>query len=254
MASSRAKTAVIAQPTFLPWVGWFDLADQADILILLDDVAFSKQSWQQRNRIRNAKGLSYLTLPVKTAGRLGQLILDTELAGDDLVSRISGSISASYAKAPYFSEYFGSLIDVISTAASTGKLVELNSALIGWFMKAFGIAVPVVRSSSLSVAGQRGEHVALLCESVGARRYLSPVGAKEYLLEDIAEFESRGITVQLHSYEHPVYRQQYSPFEAYASALDLLMNEGSESLDIIRSGRLESISLMARGRIEEVER
>src|SRR5579862_2650962 len=58
------NTVAIAQPTFLPWLGWFDLIDQADLLILLDDVSFSRQSWQQRNRIRGPEGLQYITLPV----------------------------------------------------------------------------------------------------------------------------------------------------------------------------------------------
>lgn len=237
MCSTELKTAVIAQPTFLPWIGWFDLADQANILILLDDVAFSKQSWQQRNRIRTPTGLGYLTASVKTAGRLGQLIVHTELAGDDLTSKVLGSIRGSYAKSPYYSQYFDSFSDVFSAAASTGKLVELNCSLIEWFMGEFGMSVPRVRSSALAVPGHRGEHVALLCERVGARRYLSPVGAAEYLLEDIAEFETRGILVELHAYDHPTYRQQYAPFQPYASALDLLMNEGPASLQIIRSGR-----------------
>ena len=59
---------VIAQPTFIPWIGWFDLADQANVLIILDDVQFSKQSWQQRNRLRTPKGLDYLSVSVKSAG------------------------------------------------------------------------------------------------------------------------------------------------------------------------------------------
>ena len=75
-----SRTCVIAQPTFLPWLGWFDLADQGDVMVILDDVSFSKQSWQQRNRIRTPAGLEFLSVPVKTSGLLGQLILDCEIA------------------------------------------------------------------------------------------------------------------------------------------------------------------------------
>ena len=49
------KSIAINQPTFLPWIGWFDLLDQTDIFVILDDVQFSKQSWQQRNRIKTEK-------------------------------------------------------------------------------------------------------------------------------------------------------------------------------------------------------
>lgn len=34
----------IMQPTYLPWLGYFDLIDQADIFILLDDVQLTKRS------------------------------------------------------------------------------------------------------------------------------------------------------------------------------------------------------------------
>ena len=47
----------ITQPTFLPWVGYFDLIDQADLFIILDDVKFEKQSWQQRNKFKTNKGV-----------------------------------------------------------------------------------------------------------------------------------------------------------------------------------------------------
>jgi hypothetical protein len=238
-------TAVIAQPTFLPWLGWFDLADQADVLVLLDDVSFSKQSWQQRNRIRTREGLAFLTVPVKSAGRLGQLIRETELADNRLASKLANTISAQYAKTPYFGGYFERFRDVVQRAVLSGKLVDLNCALIDWMMSVMGIGTPCVRASTMMVAGHRGEHVALLCEQVGARRYLSPAGSADYLLEDRLEFDRRGIEVELHAYEHPTYRQQFSPFEPYASALDLLMNEGPRSLEVIRSGRRSSRPLAA---------
>ncbi|MEM7600815.1 MAG: WbqC family protein, partial [Verrucomicrobiota bacterium] len=40
------KTIAISQPTFLPWMGYFNLIAQADIFVFLDDVQYEKQSWQ----------------------------------------------------------------------------------------------------------------------------------------------------------------------------------------------------------------
>ena len=37
---------LITQPTFIPWLGYFDLIDQSETTVFLDDVKFSKQSWQ----------------------------------------------------------------------------------------------------------------------------------------------------------------------------------------------------------------
>ena len=59
------KKISINQPTFMPWLGWFELLDNTDVFVLLDDVQFSKQSWQQRNRIKTSKGSEFITLSVK---------------------------------------------------------------------------------------------------------------------------------------------------------------------------------------------
>jgi hypothetical protein len=230
-------TVAIAQPTFLPWAGWFDLADQVDLLLVLDDVAFSKQSWQQRNRIRTRDGLTYLTVPVRTAGRLGQRIIDTEIADTAFVEKMLRTIAQSYAKAPYLNRYFPELSAVLKHSASSGKLAELNSRIIDWLAKQLGITTPRLRSSELGVEGKRGELVAKLCEKVGASRYLSPAGAEAYLHEDRDQFDRRSISIHLHVYEHPVYRQCFEPFVPYASVLDLLFNEGDAALAVLRSGR-----------------
>ena len=75
--NTNSRTCVIAQPTFIPWIGWFDLADQSDVMIILDDVQFSKQSWQQRNRLRTPQGLDYLSVSVKSATSDGRRYEDT---------------------------------------------------------------------------------------------------------------------------------------------------------------------------------
>jgi hypothetical protein len=233
----KADVVAIAQPTFLPWAGWFDLADQVDLLIVLDDVAFSKQSWQQRNRIRTPEGLSYVTMPVRTAGRLGQRIVDTELARDGAIDKLIRTVAQNYSRAAHFSPYFTEFSAVLKESASAGMLAGLNGDIIKWLALRLGIATPQIRSSELAVQGKRGALVAKLCERVGAKRYVSAAGAQEYLLADRAEFDDRGIAVELQVYEHPVYRQCFQPFIPYASVLDLLLNEGDSAGAILRSGR-----------------
>jgi hypothetical protein len=98
----------------------------------------------------------------------------------------------------------------------------------------------------LGVSGKRGAHVAGLCERVGAGYYLSPPGAEGYLVEDGPEFTRRNISVSLHAYEHPTYQQCFSPFEPYASVIDLLFNEGDAALGILRSGRRAPRMLLPR--------
>ncbi len=241
----KARTVTIAQPTFLPWLGWFDLADQADLLILLDDVSFSRQSWQQRNRVRTRDGLAYLTVPVTTAKRFGQLIVDTGIADLGFVDKVIRTIAQNYSRAAHFDAYFDEFSATLRLGAGTRRLVELNCGLIDWLARRLGVTTPRIRSSEMAVDGKRGEHVAKLCQSVGAARYLSAAGAEEYLMTDRAAFESREIGVELHAYEHPIYRQCFRPFVPYASALDLLLNEGPAAGDMLRAGRRPTRQLRA---------
>jgi hypothetical protein len=230
-------TVAITQPTFLSWAGWFDLAAQVELVILLDDVAFAKRSWQQRNRLRTPEGLVYCTVPVRSAGRREQLILDTELVSAEFVDTLTRTVSTYYARAPYFSRYFTEFCAVLRDSAATGKLVTLNCGLIDWLASKLGINTPRIRSSDLAVEGKRGARLANLCGHVGAKRYVSPAGAEEYLLEDRGAFDERGIEVDLQVYEHPVYRQCFEPFMPYASVLDLLLNEGDAAGAILKTGR-----------------
>ncbi|MCG3773680.1 MAG: hypothetical protein JW395_0493 [Nitrospira sp.] len=225
------------QPTFLPWLGWFDIVDQSDVVVLLDDVSFSKQSWQQRNRIRTAQGLDIVSVPVKTAGRLGQPICEVEVANPDFHVRVLGKISMAYRRAPYFETYFHSFSEHLNLARRSGLLVDVNIELISFLCESLGVATPMVRSSGLGVQGRRGGKVAALCEAVQATQYLSPAASQAYLLEDRSAFDVRGVSVELQVYEHPEYSQVFQPFEPYACALDLLFNEGPSSLRIIRQGR-----------------
>jgi len=54
----------IHQPQFMPWLGYFDKMDRADCFVLLDNVQFKKNEWQNRNRIKTAQGAMWLTVPV----------------------------------------------------------------------------------------------------------------------------------------------------------------------------------------------
>ena len=63
---------LITQPTFLPWIGYFDLISDADVVVFLDDVQFEKRSWQQRNSIVTKNGLEWISIPIKVKGKRNQ--------------------------------------------------------------------------------------------------------------------------------------------------------------------------------------
>ena len=54
------------QPYFYPYYGYFNLINEVDKFVFLDDVQFNRRGWVHRNKLYNYdKKLSWLTLPLK---------------------------------------------------------------------------------------------------------------------------------------------------------------------------------------------
>jgi hypothetical protein len=223
-------------------MGYFDLIDQVDLFVVLDSVQFEKQSWQQRNRIKGASGLQWLTVPVQFRGRLGQLIKDVEIRESGFCRDHIRAIELAYRRRPFFECYFQQLADLLQQC-SAGLLLELNLTILQWLLKVLEIKTPIVTASSLGQSGKRTELLANICQEVGATEYVAPLGSAGYLLAEQNILQSRGIEIAFQKYEHPTYRQAFPPFEAFASVIDLLFNEGEKALDILRSGRKRACSV-----------
>jgi len=237
------KIIAIMQPTYLPWVGYFDLIDRVEAFVLLDNVQFEKQSWQQRNRIRTPQDLQWLIVPILHNGHFGQLICDTRISNSQFVTKHLKTLQQAYGRAPFFSEFFPEFSQCLTEGAGNGNLANLNLGLIRWVMEKLKITTPLYISSHMGCEGKRSSLLVNICRHLSADEYLSPVGSADYLRQDRELFEQSGIRVWLHGYEHPLYRQVYAPFIPYACVIDLLFNEGPRALEIIRSGRRDPLAL-----------
>ena len=101
-------TLAVHQPHYLPWLGYLAKWAAADVFVFLDTVQYTKNGWQNRNRIKTADGLAWLTIPVCVKGHtsLGTAIKDVPI---DRVKpwRVKHlrSIEQSYARAPHITRY-----------------------------------------------------------------------------------------------------------------------------------------------------
>jgi hypothetical protein len=231
-------TIAIMQPTYIPWVGYFDLMDQVDIFVLLDTVQFSYQSWQHRNRIRTESGLRWLTIPVPRGSHPGQRLDSVAIAEVPKVpdSHVN-AITAAYRKAPYFDGVFSPLVTALREGWLTGRLTGVTVPLLVHLAAQLGIETKIAISSSMPADGDRSGRLVALCRTFQATTYLSPLGSVAYLRDEVGKFDAAGITVVVHDYEHPQYSQLFAPFLPYASVIDLIFNVGDDALAVIRSGR-----------------
>jgi hypothetical protein len=227
----------ICQPTYLPWIGYFDLMDQVDTFVLLDTVQFEKQSWQQRNRIKTPTGLQWLTVPIAFRGRFGQKICEVEIRDGNFGRMHLRAIELNYSRGRFFRDFFPDISAILGSIGPGDRLVELNVRLLELFVKVLGIRTPMVLASSLNETGKKTLLLANICRKLGATQYVSPIGSAEYLLAELAVMNEAKIETLFHNYIHPQYEQRFPPFVPFASAIDLIINEGDRSMEIIRSGR-----------------
>ena len=234
------KTLAAHQPQYLPWLGYFDKLDRADVFVLLDNVQFKKNEWQNRNRIRTAEGWQWLTVPVRH--RFPQTIAEVEI--DERVAWTRKHLQAlkqNYGKAPYVDALLPQLEAALESPGS--RLAPLNIGLVGLLAGILGIDTLTVLGSDVPARDDPNARLIDLCRALEADTYLSGAGANDYL--DVDAFAAAGIEVRFQSFDHPVYEQRYQPFEPFLSVVDLFMNCGRESLSLIRSGRLGSADDLA---------
>ena len=220
------KVAVIHQPDFLPYLGFFDRLLHADIFVLLDHVQFvtnGRNSWTHRDKIKTAKGEQWLTVGVRKVS-LGTPINQVMLADTDWRLENLNLLKENYRNAPFYAEIFPRLEVLYGTPCE--RLVEFNAASIQLLMDWFELEVPVVYSSNLDPAGRKNELLIDILGKIEATDYLSGVGARSYFVQEL--YEAAAIAVRWQEFSHPQYPQQFGEFIPYLSSIDTFFNCGIE--------------------------
>lgn len=225
----------IHQPNFLPWLGFFAKAAQADVLVLLDDVPFSRGSYTNRVRVMGPNGPAWLTVPFEHVSPM-PLIRDLRTAGDDAFDVVDRQIRSWY-RGPDDERWMPAWIgNVIHEAARRfGRRLPLTNASVLWtLLGTLQIRTRLVWASTLRATPTPGSAgLVQLCRAAGGTSYVAGLGALAY--EDVSLFESAGIEYRPLRFTHPVYPQRRrdgspaaSEFVPGLSVVDALCNAGQE--------------------------
>jgi hypothetical protein len=221
------KRVAIHQPEHLPWLGYLDKARRADCFVFLDTVAFKKNYFENRNRIRTPQGWAWVTVPILTKGKFGQAFTEVEINNAARWPEVYyRTLRQNYSKAPYWKTYAAAMEEIFLRPWTL--LVDLNLALIEFLWTAFSISTPTLRASSLHVRGKKSELLLDICRKTGASEYLSGPSGRDYLEESI--FTAEGIAVKYHEFHHPEYPQIFPSFVPGMASVDLLFNEGPDGI------------------------
>jgi len=225
------KTVVISQPMYFPWVGMLEQMRLADVFVHLDDAQFSKGGFFNRVQLKTAAGTPWFTVPLAENKR-GQLLNEMRMAEHDWRRKQLATLKQTYAAAPHVEE----MLDLVESVFKNEheSLAALSAASVEMLAEFFEIIPKEIQwSSAMGVEGTGSARVLAVCEALGAERYVTGHGAREYLNHE--SFEAAGIRVEYLDYKKREYPQLHGAFTPFVSALDLAANCGRAGREVIDS-------------------
>ncbi len=214
------KSLAVMQPYFLPYVGYFQLINAADLFIVYDNIKYTKKGWINRNRfLLNGKDAVFSIPLKKDSDSLD--IKEREISADFKKSKLLNQIREAYRRAPYFARTFPLVERIVLEKETNLFKFILNS--IKETCESLAIGTEIVVSSSLridhSLPGKT--KVLALCRHVGADVYINAIAGQElYSKED---FSAHGIELKFLKTKPFEYRQLGDKFVPWLSIIDVMM-------------------------------
>jgi hypothetical protein len=232
-ANDPVKAAAIVQSNYIPWKGYFDLINTVDEFILLDDVQYTRRDWRNRNIIKTASGVRWITIPVEVKGKYTQKICDTRVSDPKWGEKHWAMIVQSYAKARCFRQ-IAPVLEPCFLEGDEQYLSRINFRFISTICGLLDIKTRLSWSSDYEHDEGKNERLISLCKRVGAAHYVSGPSARDYMDMDL--WRCSDIAVSFIDYGgYPPYAQLYGEYQHGVTILDLLFSEGSDARRFMKS-------------------
>lgn len=217
----------IIQSCYIPWKGFFDLIGRCDEYVIFDSAQFVKRHWHNRNRIKTANGVEWLTIPVVTKGRFDQPIEEV-LIEKPWAEKHWRALELAYRRAPCFDAFAPVVRGWYERADKETRLTDVNELFTREIANLLGLKTRIVRDTAYPADGVKTARLLAIARAAGADHYLSGPSARVYL--DEALLAEAGISTEWMSYQgYPEYPQLHGEFEHAVSVLDLLFNTGPDA-------------------------
>jgi len=217
----------IMQPYLFPYIGYYQLINAVDTFVIYDDVNYIKQGWINRNRILVNGIENMFSIPLKGGPSQSKKINEMEFA-DQNRSKLLKTIEQAYKKAPYFSEAYPLITNILTYEESNLAKFICNS--INMVIEHLEINTRILVSSEIkknnSLKGaDRGIDI---CKQLKATIYINAIGGQElYTKENFAE---NGLILNFIESKPIVYHQFKNQFIPWLSIIDVMMFNSLEKI------------------------
>jgi hypothetical protein len=220
------KKVAILQSSYIPWKGYFDLINQVDEFVFLEDVQFTNRDWRTRNQILMHDKKIWLSIPTKKTKR--ETLLNSVFIDDNQNWRASHmeKIKQSYIKHPYFREYSWILNEIYLNNIDNLSSFNINSVKV--IAKVLGIDTVFKVSSQFNVDAKKDDRLIEICRQLDADLYLSGPSAQDYI--NPIKFIKSNLKLEYMNYDnYPIYEQKSNLFDHQVSVLDLIFSVGPKA-------------------------
>ena len=207
------------QPYFIPYLGFWQLVNAADLFLIGDDYNFIKRGWIQRNRILVNGQPHFLGLEVKHITSFRK-INETEFVDFDVGQKLN-TIYRAYRKAPQFDAGYNLVKAILDNPER--NVAEFLFQSIKDVCRFLGINTKFIRSSEIpgNDSYKREYRIYDFCQRLGGDTYINAVGGQD--LYHFDDFEKHGVTLKfIHPNLRP-YKQFGNEFVPGLSILDVIM-------------------------------
>lgn len=221
------KIAAIHQPSFFPWLGFFNKVVRSNVFVILDNVQFPKTGgyWANRVKFIISGKAEWITVPIKRnysgTKNINEIEIDNSRIWNEKALK---SIEVNYKKAPYFNEIYPYAETLVSNPGN--DLTKFNLSIINSICSLLGIDTShFILGSSLETSGNSTDLLISIVKKTDCNIYMCGGGASKY--QEDEKFQSNGIKLLYQNFKHPVYPQfNTGEFIPGLSILDTLMNCG----------------------------
>lgn len=218
------------QPYFFPYLGYFQLLASVDIVVLYDDVNFTKKGWIHRNRLNINQQAQYFGLQLNKASQ-NKAINEIDVIKDSkFIDKSLRMIEMNYSKAQYFNEVFPLIQGAYSNLGSL-NLAKVNADSITTVLDYLELKKEIYFSSDLNISKHsysRSERLMAITKSLNSSEYVNVKSGENLYSKE--EFAKNDIDLKFLEFVESEYDQGIKPYIPSLSILDVLMHNSKSDV------------------------
>lgn len=207
------------------------------MFVLYDTVQYPRgRHFGNRNKIKTANGVRWLTVPVEKRGDLPAW--NSVRAHNNGWARTHWrTLEVAYARAPFFDDLSGTLRELYRRDECS-SLSLIDEQFLTSVLRSLKSNTRLIRASELAVTRSSlsgSEALIGIITELGGTQYISGKGPGSLRYVEPRDFAAAGIELLEYRFDSPTYQQLWGEFVPDLSIVDMLANCGDGSRHIIEN-------------------